>query len=193
MRGRHQRLDAVAAADFQGHHGTEFLAGIFLLHLDGAGDVAAVGEAFLANQRRPHVGHHRDPVVVGEIQRRDQFDAVPLGIEPPHVEEPEIRAAAAAGAEDPGADREAFDVVEGDRGCHAGPLSLRGAQRRSNLVEAAQSARDCVAALALPRQFARRTDTPAVCVQPQTDQQLWVGVLPSSATFHRGDLGVVQT
>jgi hypothetical protein len=36
---------------------------------------------------------------------------MPLGIEPPHVEEPQIGAAAAAGAEDPGADRQRLDVV----------------------------------------------------------------------------------
>ena len=85
---------------------------ILLLHLHGAGDVAAVGEALLPDQRRAHVGDDRDPVVVGEIERRHQLDPVPLGIKPAHVEEAEIRAAAAAGAEDPGADREAFDVVE---------------------------------------------------------------------------------
>jgi hypothetical protein len=115
----HQRLDRVVAADFQGHHGAEFLPGIFLLHQDGPGDVAAVGEAFLPDQRRPHVRNHRDPVVVLEIERRHQFDPAPLGIKPAHVEEPEIRAPATPGPQDPRPDRQRFDVVQGDRCGHA--------------------------------------------------------------------------
>ena len=46
--------------------------------------------------------------------------------------------------------------------------------------------------LALPRQFPRRTDSAAVGVQPQTDQQLRVGVLASRAAFHCGDLRMIQ-
>jgi hypothetical protein len=38
---------------------------------------------------------------------------VSLAIESAHVEEPEIGASAAAGAEDPGADRQGLEVVEG--------------------------------------------------------------------------------
>ena len=111
MRRRHQRLDAVAAADLQRHDGAEFAARALLLHLYGAGDVAAVGEALLPDQRRPHVGDDRDEIVVGEVERRHQLDAVPRGIQPAHVEQTEIRAAAAAGAEDPGADCQRLDVV----------------------------------------------------------------------------------
>ncbi len=119
MRRRHQGLDAVAAADFQGHHGAELGAGIFLLHRDGAGDVAAVGKAFLTDQGRPHVGDDRDRVVVIEVEGGHQLDPMPLGIEPAHVEEAKIRAAAAAGAKDPGPDRKGFDIVRCDRGGHA--------------------------------------------------------------------------
>jgi hypothetical protein len=46
--------------------------------------------------------------------------------------------------------------------------------------------------LALPRQFTRRTDPAAVGVQPQTDQQLRVGMLASGAAFHCGDLRMIQ-
>ena len=84
-----------------------------LLHQrDRAGDGAAVGQALLADERRPHVRHRRDPVVVRERVGRHQRDAMALGVEAAHVEEPEIGAAAPAGAEDPGADRERLDVVE---------------------------------------------------------------------------------
>jgi hypothetical protein len=50
--------------------------------------------------------------LVGEVKGRHQLDTMPLGVEPAHVEEPGIRAATAAGAEDPGADRQRLDVVE---------------------------------------------------------------------------------
>ncbi len=112
MGRRHQGLDAVAAADFERHDGTEFLAQQILLDFDGTGDVAAVGEALLADQRRPHVRNHCDPIVVGEVERRHQPDTVPFGVKPAHVQEPEIGTPATAGAEDPGADRQRFDVVE---------------------------------------------------------------------------------
>jgi hypothetical protein len=69
MGRRHQRLRAVAATDLDRHHGAEFKAAEFLLHLHGAGDVAAVGEALLADQRRAHVGDDRDTIVIIEIQR----------------------------------------------------------------------------------------------------------------------------
>ena len=112
MGGRHQGLDAVAAADFERHDRAEFLAEQILLDLDGAGDVMAVGEALLADQRRPHIRDHRHPILVGEVKGRHQHNTMPLGIEPAHVEEPEIGTPAAAGAEDPGADRQGLDVIE---------------------------------------------------------------------------------
>src|SRR5271169_1755747 len=46
---------------------------------------------------------------------------------------------------------------------------------------------------ALPRQLARRTDPPAVGVQPQTDQKLRIGVLASRVALHGSDLRVIQT
>src|SRR5260370_11741008 len=42
--------------------------------------------------------------------------------------------------------------------------------------------------LALPRQFPRRTDAPAVSVQPQANQQSRVGVLTPSDSFDSGNL-----
>jgi L-alanine-DL-glutamate epimerase-like enolase superfamily enzyme len=56
-----------------------------------------------------------------------------LGIEPPHVEEPQIGAAAAPGAEDPSADRERLDVVEREFS-HRAPISKRsGLGKRTEL------------------------------------------------------------
>jgi len=103
-----------AAADLERHHGAELGAQKPLLDLDGAGYVAAVRKPLLADQWCPHIRDDRHPILVDEIQRRDQRHATPLGIEPAHIEKPEIRAATAARAEDPGADRQRLDVVERD-------------------------------------------------------------------------------
>jgi hypothetical protein len=46
--------------------------------------------------------------------------------------------------------------------------------------------------LALPRQLACRTHSPAVNVNPQADQQLRVGVLTPGTPFHRLDLRVIE-
>jgi hypothetical protein len=45
-----------------------------------------------------------------------------LGIEPPHIEEPQIRAAAAPGAEDPSADCQRLNIVEREFS-HRAPMS----------------------------------------------------------------------
>jgi hypothetical protein len=45
-----------------------------------------------------------------------------LGIEPPHVEEPQIGAAATSGAEDPSADCERLNIVEREFS-HRAPIS----------------------------------------------------------------------
>jgi hypothetical protein len=50
---RHQRLDAVAAADLERHDRVELRSQQPLLNFDRAGDVAAVGEPLLADKRRP--------------------------------------------------------------------------------------------------------------------------------------------
>jgi hypothetical protein len=122
MGRRHQWLDAIAATDFERHDRAKFLTEQALLDLDGAGDVAAVGEALLADQRRPHIRDHRDPIGVGDVKRRHQRDTVPLGIKPAHVQEPEIGTPATAGAENPGPDRQRLDIVE-CQFSHQAPIS----------------------------------------------------------------------
>src|SRR6516164_2868246 len=122
MGRRHQWLDAVAATDLERHDRAEFLAQQRLLDPDGAGDIAAVGEALLADQRRPHIRNHSDPIRVGEVERRHQLDTVPLGIKPEHAQEPEIGTPATAGAENPGADRQRLDIVE-CQFSHQAPIS----------------------------------------------------------------------
>src|ERR1035438_3014990 len=47
--------------------------------------------------------------------------------------------------------------------------------------------------LTLPRHLARRTDSPAVGVQPQADQQLRVRVFPPGAAFDRCNLRMIET
>jgi hypothetical protein len=92
------------------------------LDLDSTGDVVAIGEPLLANERCAHIRDYRHPILIGEGERRQQRHAMSLGIESAHVEQPEVRAAAATRAEDPGADRQRFDVVEG-KFSHADPIS----------------------------------------------------------------------
>ncbi len=114
MGRRHQRLDRISAADLERHDPAKFLADMLFHQRHGAGDGAAVGQPFLADQRRTHVRHRRDPVVVGELLRRHQLHTTALLVEGPHVQQAEIRAAAAAGAQHPGANGQRFDVVERD-------------------------------------------------------------------------------
>src|SRR5258708_20877994 len=47
--------------------------------------------------------------------------------------------------------------------------------------------------LALPRYLARRTDAPAIGVQPQADQQLRIRMLPPSMALHRSNLRMIQS
>src|SRR5262249_49652684 len=54
-------------------------------------------------------------LVVGERGRVEERDDLALAVEPSQVEEREVGTAPASGAEDPGADRERFDLVECDR------------------------------------------------------------------------------
>ena len=112
MGRRHQRLDAVAAADLERHHRAELRSQQLFLDLDSARNIATVGEPLLADERRPHIRDHCHPIFVGEVERRHHGHAMSLGIEPPHVEEPQIGAAAAPGAEDPSADCQRLKVLE---------------------------------------------------------------------------------
>ena len=89
-------------------------AGVLLHQRHGAGDGAAVGQPLLADQRRAHVGHGGDPVVVQKLVRRHELHAMALLVEGAHVQKAEIGAAAAAGAQDPGADGKRFDVIQRD-------------------------------------------------------------------------------
>ena len=73
-----------------------------------------IAEALLPDQRRAHVGDRGDPIVVGQLRRRHELHAVTLLVEGAHVQKAEIGAAAAAGAQNPGADGERFDVVQRD-------------------------------------------------------------------------------
>ncbi len=47
--------------------------------------------------------------------------------------------------------------------------------------------------LALPRHLARRTDAAAVSVQPYTDQQLRVRMLPPGVALDRSNLRMIES
>ena len=87
---------------------------MFLHQRDGAGDGATVGQSLLADQRRTHVGDGGDPIVVGQLAGWHELHAMALLVERAHVQQTEIGAAAAAGAEHPGADGKRFDVFQSD-------------------------------------------------------------------------------
>src|SRR5204863_9813304 len=93
--------------------------------LAGACGQPAVDEPLLAHQRRAHVGNDRDVVVVFERLRIHQEYARTLAIEPAHVDEAMIGAAPAAGAQDPGADRQRFDIVAVEISHGAPPCGVR--------------------------------------------------------------------
>ena len=114
MGGDHERPHAVAAADLHPHHGVEPSIRMTLHEACGTSDGLMIGQPLDADERRAHVGDDADPVVVAKVRGRHELDATALAIEHPHVEQRQIGIAAAAGAQDPGADRERFDIVLGD-------------------------------------------------------------------------------
>ena len=110
----HEWPDAVAAADLHRHHGVEPAARVELHEPCGTGNGLMVGQPLDADERRAHVGDDADPVVVTEVRGRHELDATALAKEHPHIEHRQIGIAAAAGAQNPGADGERFDIVLGD-------------------------------------------------------------------------------
>ena len=112
---RHEGLDGVAAPDLERHHGAERSAQVLLHHGDGEGHGLRIGEAFLTDEGGAHVGDDGHQVVVGQLGGVHELAHHALPVEPAHVQEREIGAAAAPGAEDPGADGEALDLLGGDR------------------------------------------------------------------------------
>src|SRR6266480_3577676 len=124
----HEGLDRVPAADLERHDGVETAPQILLHHRDGARDGARIREPLLAHKGRAHVRDHRHEVVVAERHRVHEPADGALAVELAHVEERQVGAAAAAGAEDPGADRERLDLGRGDgaeRGHRVRMLSCR--------------------------------------------------------------------
>src|SRR5262249_4147391 len=89
-----------------------------------------IGQPLLADQRGPHVGDHGHEVVVVELGGVHQLADDALLVELAHVEEGQVRAAAAAGAQDPGADGQALDLVHGDRS-HQNPVNSSSPMKRA--------------------------------------------------------------
>ncbi len=73
-----------------------------------------IGETFDADQRRAHARDHGDIGIVRQISGIDQLHPLPLPIEHAHVEQRQVRIAAASRAEDPGPHGKRFDIVLGD-------------------------------------------------------------------------------
>jgi hypothetical protein len=90
------------------------LAPPILHQRDGARQGATVGQPLLADQRRAHVGDDTHPIVIGKVGRVHELHAIAFAVEGAHVQQWQVGIAAAAGAEDPGADGQRFDVVGGD-------------------------------------------------------------------------------
>ena len=77
-----------------------------------------IGQALLPDQRRADAGDHGDEVVVGKVLRIHQRDARAVVVEAAEVDIGEIGIAAAAGAQDPGAGRQRFELVAPDLAHH---------------------------------------------------------------------------
>lgn len=75
------------------------------------GDDLGIGQALLSHQGCAYAGDHGDEVVVGEILWIHQRDARAAVIQGEEVDVGEVRIAATAGAEDPGAGRQRFELV----------------------------------------------------------------------------------
>ena len=88
------------------------LAEVRLHAHDGLRQREAIGQPLLADQGRAHIGDRADPVVVLEVGRIHQLDPVAVLVERPHVEQWQVRIAAATSAQHPGADRQRLDVVD---------------------------------------------------------------------------------
>ena len=83
---REEGLQAVAAADFHRHEGIEATAGVFLHQAHRAHLNPWVGDAFLPDERRPHLAHqgHRGAVV--QVPGIDHGDRSALAIEALQIE-----------------------------------------------------------------------------------------------------------
>jgi len=90
MRGGHQRLDGIASPDLERHDAAEGTARVLLMSATARAIGAAVSQPFLPDKGRAHVGDGGDPVVVGELVRRHQADAMAIGVESAHVEETQV-------------------------------------------------------------------------------------------------------
>src|SRR4030095_9589015 len=95
---------------------------MLLHHGDGQGHGLWIGEPLLADERGSHVGDHRHQVVVIQLGGVHQAARHPLLVELAHVEQREVGTAPAPGAQDPGADGEALDLVDGN-GMHQNPVN----------------------------------------------------------------------
>ena len=61
-------------------------------------------------------GAREHTIVIIKIQRRHQLHAIAFRVEPAQVEQAQIGAAAATGAENPGADGKRFDILKRNLG-----------------------------------------------------------------------------
>ena len=111
----HQRLQGVGAADLDRHHGAEPAVEMALQRQHRLGREARVRQPLAADQRRADAGDDRHRVVVGQLFRIQQRDARALPRTGLQIEQRQVGIAAAAGAENPGAGRQRFELVAFDR------------------------------------------------------------------------------
>ena len=156
---RHEGLDGVAAADLERHHGAERPAEVLLHHGDGEGHRLRVGEALLADEGSAHVGDDGHPVVVGQLGGIHELAHHPLPVELAHVQEREVGAAAAPGAENPGADGEALDLLDGDRS-HQSPVDSSSRDSRTRTRWPTAQRPSSSAATRATSRFATRVGAP---------------------------------
>ena len=85
-----------------------------------------IGQPFLTDQRRTHVGDDGDQGVIGEIGGVHQVDPHAVGIEFAHVEVGKVRRPAPPGSKDPGTGRQWLQFVRLDLPHPTGPEPIAG-------------------------------------------------------------------
>ena len=130
LRRYQQRLQTVAPADLQGHHGAELAVEVLLHHGHCGGAVAWVVQAPWPTSGAPMLETTATRSSSVQVHRVHQREVVAVGVELAHVKVVEIGAAAAARAQDPGADGKRLDLLRGDEP-HQNPVNSSSPMKRA--------------------------------------------------------------
>ena len=104
VRRRHQRLDRIPAADLERHDPAELVAGVLSISSTARAMVRLSVSRSCPTSGAPMLETAATQSSSSKLGRRHELHAMALLVEGAHVQQAEIGAAAAAGAQHPGAD-----------------------------------------------------------------------------------------